>query len=147
MLKNNNYQGFTLLEYLVALLVFSCICGLFSGFVQQTTRSSKQVMNTEGKQWQIFLIQLENELAGLELQQISSKELLLLNRRNQHKILIQFKGDKVIKRDNGGYQPLLTGLSEASFQQQDHKISIQATFENQQVYLGAWVIPSELANE
>jgi competence protein ComGF len=147
LLKNKKMKGFTLLECLVALAVFSCVCNLFSLCIRQADKSSKQVLQKEEKLWQVFLIQLENEVSGLTLQQVEATEMVFLKKSNNHTVIIQFKNGKIIKRDNGGYQPLLIGLNSAQFKKEKHAVELVAQFHNQTSFQGRWVIPVEEPNE
>lgn len=124
------YNGFTLLESLLALFLFSVICLLASGYIRNAQVISKHLQNASEKEWHIFLIQLENELEECTLVSVMPNQLLFFDKKNQYEVLIEFKQKKLIKSANGGYQPLLTQVETAVFIQNEDKIALQVCFEN-----------------
>ncbi|MBP1045219.1 ComGF family competence protein [Enterococcus sp. BWM-S5] len=128
--RNNSYAGFTLLECLLALFLFSVICLLGYGYIKNAQIIGRQLQNTSEKEWHIFLIQLENEIRGYDLVSVHSDYLTLYDTEKEYAVLIEMKQNKIIKSANGGYQPLLTRVEAATFRQEEGGIVLQLSFEN-----------------
>jgi len=142
-LKNKSLNGFTLLECLLALFVLSCSCSLFSLCIRQGEKSNQQLLKKEAKLWQLFLIQLENESEDLILQKVSATEITCLKQKNHHQVIFQLNQDKIVKRENGGYQPLLTGIRQAVFKAVDQVVEITVTFPKGARFTARWQLSKE----
>ncbi|WP_321385550.1 competence type IV pilus minor pilin ComGF [uncultured Enterococcus sp.] len=130
--KRSRFIGFTLLECLLSLFLFSVICLLGSGYIKNVQVLSRHLQNTSEKEWHIFLIQLENELEGCEFVSVESDSLTFYDSIREYTVRIEHKKQKIIKTANGGYQPMLTKVDSAVFKQTDRKIELQLHFEDGQ---------------
>ncbi|GGC87054.1 competence type IV pilus minor pilin ComGF [Enterococcus wangshanyuanii] len=138
--KNKNYAGFTLIECLLALFLLSIICLLFSAVIKNAKVVSEVLKSEKEKEWHIFVIQLENELAGCQFKEIQGNKMIYENPKKERNILIEYKLGKIIKVDNGGYQPLLIDVREVDFKKEDDFVVIRAVFKNEQQYSARWSI-------
>lgn len=143
----SRYDGFTLLECLFALFILSTICLLFTAVVKNVAVVTKQLENETDKAWQIFLIQLENELKNCQYESTQENKIILKNNKNGKVVWVEFKLGKIVKVENGGYQPLLTKVADAKFIQENNSVKISVTFENQLTTEAKWIITPELKHE
>lgn len=142
-----DYKAFTLIECLLSLIILSFLCLLFSALIKNIIVTTKYMKNTEEKEWQIFLIQLENELKDCTYEYTTDKKIVLTNNKNQHSVWIENKLEKVVKVDNGGFQPLLVNVKEAIFNDKGNYVSIKVTFTNNRFYVGKWIIGKDRLDE
>lgn len=133
-------RGFTLIECLLSLFVLSIICLLLSSVLTNTQIVVEKLKNTSDKEWQIFLIQLENELKNCEYIATDKNRFIFINKKNGKNVWIEFKLGKIVKVENGGYQPLLTQINNAVFSEQKEYIELNITFENDLQMIAKWAI-------
>ena len=119
-----------MLECLLGLLLFTFICLLASGYLTYAHQISQHLRNASEKEWQVFLVQLDRELEGLEIVTVEPNYLQLFDRAKAYSVLIEFKYNKIVRTANGGYQPLLTRVSQATFRRQNDGVVIDVLFEN-----------------
>lgn len=146
-LIKSRYNGFTLLECLLGLFILSTICLLFTAVVKNAAIVTKKLENETDKAWQIFLIQLENELKNCQYERTQETKIILKNNKNAKSVWIEFKLGKIVKVENGGYQPLLTRVAAANFKEENNSVKLSITFENQQTTEARWMITPELKHE
>lgn len=140
-------KGFTLLESLIALLLLSLICLLFFSVLRNAKSTIGQLETSEEKSWHIFLIQLENELENGQFEAVLPNKIILKTKQNNHSLRIESKLGKIVKVENGGYQPMLTKVKEANFENKIDSIEMTILFENNQKFTGSWLITKEHLNE
>lgn len=145
--KISNYRAFTLLECLLSLMILSFLCLLFSAMINNIAVTSKYMKKTEEKEWQIFLIQLENELKDCSYEFTTENKIVLKNNKNNHSVWIENKLGKIVKVDNGGFQPLLINVKKAKFFDKKNYVSIEVIFTNNRSYFGKWIIRKEHLDE
>ena len=145
--KISNYRAFTLLECLLSLMILSFLCLLFSAMINNIAVTSKYMKKTEEKEWQIFLIQLENELKDCSYEFTTENKIVLKNNKNNHSVWIENKLGKIVKVDNGGFQPLLINVKKAKFFDKKNYVSIEVIFTNNRSYFGKWIIGKEHLDE
>ncbi|WP_348920598.1 competence type IV pilus minor pilin ComGF [Enterococcus rotai] len=148
--KNNRqhkFSGFTLIECLLALLVLSIICLLFSASIKNAVVVTSRLKSEREKEWQIFMIQLENEVKSCHYEKTQSNKIILTNTKNNKKVWIEHKLGKIVKVDNGGYQPLLTEVKQAIFKEEGKYVMIEVTFENDVCVAAKWIIAGNHKHE
>lgn len=141
--KKTNLKGFTLLESLVALMMLSLIFLLFFSVLENSKAIIKQLETSEEKAWHIFLIQLENELEGCFIEEVYSNKIGLKKKQTKHLVWIENKLGKIVKVENGGYQPMLIKVKEASFDKKMASVEMTVLFENNQKFVGRWSLIKE----
>lgn len=99
------------------------------------------------KEWHIFLIQLENELKNCHYEKTQTNKIIFRNKKSKHAVWIEYKLGKIVKVENGGYQPLLTEVKQANFIKEGETIVIKVTFENNSDQTAKWLISQEHKNE
>lgn len=141
------FSGFTLMESLLALVVLSVICMLFSASIKNATVVTTQLKSEREKEWHIFVIQLENELKNCYYKKTEASKIILINRKNDKHVWIEHKLGKIIKVENGGYQPLLTEVKQAEFTEENSVVMLKAKFEDGMIMSAKWVITVEQEDE
>ncbi|MGX6978829.1 competence type IV pilus minor pilin ComGF [Vagococcus elongatus] len=121
-MNKQNYQGFTLLEALVALLVLLLTCSFFVGLI----RGTQQLIHDDGAQnhmeWHLFLNQLTHELTNLTLVEVGEDYLKLIEKGPKNEIYrttieLYYRRQMIRKSTNGGHQPLLLHVRKAKFKE------------------------------
>lgn len=139
----NSFLGFTLLECLLALFLLSIICLLFSASVKNVAIVTNHIKSDRQKEWHIFVIQLENELKNCRYENTQANKMILRNKKNNKPVWIEHKLGKIVKIENGGYHPLLIGIRQANFIEEEKAIVIKVTFENNLSVTAKWIITQE----
>ena len=134
------HKGFTLIECLLSLMILSSLLLLFSALINNIAVTTRYLKYTEEKEWQIFLIQIENELTDCTYESTTSNKITLKNKKNNHTVLIENKLQKIVKVDNGGFHPLLINIKQALFSDKGNYIKMEVTFMNNRSYSGKWII-------
>lgn len=145
--QESKYFGFTLIECLLAMFVLSIICLLFSAIIKNAAVTTNYLQNEKEKIWQIFLIQVENELQNCHYEKTETNQIRLRNKKNNHVVSIEFKLGKIVKVENGGYQPLLIGVEQVVFKEENKAVEIYVKFENQVNVQGKWIVTREHEDE
>ncbi|WP_433743116.1 competence type IV pilus minor pilin ComGF [Falsibacillus pallidus] len=121
-----NEKGFTLVESLVVLLIFTIICSflplIFSAF--QSFRSFDPGIDYE---WQLFLIQLRNE--AHEAERVSESEGKIIMQTTQGEVLYE-KYQTVIRRrvNQLGHEIVLQDIQSAELKLDSSQILISIQF-------------------
>lgn len=134
-------EGFTLLESLVALLMLSGILLLLSGLIQHAHKMEQSLSGYHQLEWEIFLLQLDNELAEVEYKGASSREIWTKVKTKDGVVDLVIKKDqhRIIKKQSGGYQPLLTGVARFTCQEKNHGVDFVVTFTDGKQKEGTWI--------
>lgn len=141
--KKDHFNGFTLLEAIFALFIICGICLLFSTMIQQADRMIQRLDSREEKEWQIFLIQMNQEVMPYQFQMISDNKLIFLDPTDNHVVTIEQSSQVIRKNDRHGYQPLLTEVKSVSFTRVKEQVVISVTFRNGIQKEGRWLIHQE----
>lgn len=91
-----------------------------------------------------FLFQLERELSTCVYLSVSENTLYLRSSQN-NSVTIDRINRVLRKRDNNGYQPLLTEVADVSFEKIGAAIRFTVSFENGDQKIGQWKIHSQEA--
>ncbi|OJG27527.1 prepilin-type N-terminal cleavage/methylation domain-containing protein [Enterococcus caccae] len=126
-----------------ALLLLSIICMLFSATIKNATVVTTQLKSEREKEWQIFVIQIENEMKNSSYEKTQPNKIILRNKQNNKSVWIEFKLGKIVKVENGGYHPLLMEVKEANFREDGNCVMIEVIFENDLAVTMKWIIPKE----
>ncbi|WP_291290815.1 competence type IV pilus minor pilin ComGF [Enterococcus sp.] len=132
-------KGFTLVECLLSLVILGVSLLLINGIIRQLPQANQQLFARKDQEWHIFLIQLERELQTCTYVSVSPYTLFLKSDKENVVTIDRING-KVRKRDNNGYQPLLTEVSLIYFEKVDTAIQFTVTFENGEIKIGQWQI-------
>lgn len=142
-MKNN---AFTLIECLVALLVMSLfLTGTLTAF-RQSKEVSQSVYGRNRQEWYIFLVQLDNKMAEGKFSKVTDTK-LYYNKENETTggefegyIELSRQNKEIVIREKGGYEPILTEVSQLKFRQNAHYILFTVIFLNGEKRDGKWVI-------
>lgn len=137
-------KGFTLLECLLSLWVLAIFLLLISGIVKHLAPVNQQIMARKDQEWHVFLFQLERELSTCVYLSVSENTLYLRSSQN-NSVTIDRINRVLRKRDNNGYQPLLTEVADVSFEKIGAAIRFTVSFENGDQKIGQWKIHSQEA--
>lgn len=134
-------RGFTLLESLVALLMLSGLLLLFSGLLRHIDKMEQSLSDYHQLEWEIFLVQLDNELADVSYVATNQREIVTKVIESEKTVDLIIKKDKqrIVKKQNGGYQPLLTGVREFVCQEKDQGVDFVVTFTDGKKRKGTWI--------
>lgn len=129
-------SAFTLLESLVAIMMLSGILLLLSGLIQHAHKMEQALSGYHQLEWEVFLLQLDNELNDVEYIETTSQEILTKSSEGKA-ITIRKYQQQIIK--SVGYQPLLTGVSKFVCQEKNHGVDFVVTFTDGKQKEGTWI--------
>lgn len=148
--KRSKHQGFTLVECLVALLVLSGMLITFSLLIQAGKQLVHTMENNRKKEFEIFLLQLENEAANWEFVELKNNALNFLTietdeTKKPTAVKVLWRNGRVDKTP--GTQPLLTEVQTFKAKQQDNTIEIEVVFIDQKTCKGKYILPRTTKTE
>lgn len=134
-------SGFTLLECLVALLMLSGVLLLFSSLIQHAHKMEQSLSGYHQLEWEIFLLQLDNEMENVKYKQSSRGEIVGETESGGRTVtvVINTVNKKIVKHQSGGYQPLLTGVKEFVCQENNQGVDFCVTFTDGKQKSGTWI--------
>lgn len=134
-------SGFTLLECLIALLMLSGVLLLFSGLLQHAHKMDQALIGYHQLEWEIFLLQLDNEMENVNYKQSSRYEIVgeTESKGRIVPVVINTVNKKIVKHQSGGYQPLLTGVKEFVCQENNQGVDFRITFTDGKQKSGTWI--------
>lgn len=134
-------KGFTLLESLVALLMLSGILLLLSGLIQHAHKMEQALSGYHQLEWEIFLLQLDNELHEVKYIGTSQTEISteIESKGKMVPLVIKKVNSRIIKRQSGGNQPLLMGVNQFVCQEKNNGVDFVVTFTDGRKKEGTWI--------
>ncbi|MGP5428722.1 competence type IV pilus minor pilin ComGF [Enterococcus malodoratus] len=134
-------KGFTLLESLVALLMLSGILLLLSGLIQHAHKMEQALSGYHQLEWEIFLLQLDNELHEVKYIGTSQTEISteIESKGKMVPLVIKKVNNRIIKRQSGGNQPLLMGVNQFVCQEKNNGVDFVVTFTDGRKKEGTWI--------
>ncbi|MGO3603162.1 MAG: competence type IV pilus minor pilin ComGF [Enterococcus malodoratus] len=134
-------KGFTLLESLVALLMLSGILLLLSGLIQHAHKMEQALSGYHQLEWEIFLLQLDNELHEVKYIGTSQTEISteIESKGKMVPLVIKKVNNRIIKRQSGGNQPLLMGVNQFVCQEKNNGVDFVVTFTDGKKKEGTWI--------
>lgn len=134
-------SGFTLLECLVALLMLSGVLLLFSSLIQHAHKMEQSLSGYHQLEWEIFLLQLDNEMENVKYKQSSRGEIVgeTESEGRTVTVVINTVNKKIVKHQSGGYHPLLTGVKEFVCQENNQGVDFRVTFTDGKQKSGTWI--------
>lgn len=134
-------KGFTLLESLVALLMLSGILLLLSGLIQHAHKMEQALSGYHQLEWEIFLLQLDNELHEVKYIGTSQTEISteIESKGKMVPLVIKKVNNRIIKRQSGGNQPLLMGVNQFVCQEKNNGVDFVVTFTDGKKKKGTWI--------
>ncbi|BCA84790.1 competence protein ComGF [Enterococcus saigonensis] len=134
-------RGVTLLECLVALLIFNMCLLLISGLLLKTIRLKEVLIQREEQEFATFMLQLENELQDTTL--VSCTAAVLKCKNSLGQIIAIEKGNNMIRKrvDKAGHQPLLMDVYHLHFSKDfaTKSVMLKVFFQSGRVCYGKWV--------
>ncbi|BBM19049.1 hypothetical protein G15_2720 [Enterococcus avium] len=134
-------KGFTLLESLVALLMLSGILLLLSGLIQHAHKMEQALSGYHQLEWEVFLLQLDNELHEVKYIGTSQTEISteIESKGKMVPLVIKKVNNRIIKRQSGGNQPLLMGVNQFVCQEKNNGVDFVVTFTDGKKKEGTWI--------
>lgn len=142
MKENKRGTGFTLMECLLALLVLSYMLLIFSFLTKIIEETQCEMKLNSRKEFEVFLLQLEQETQGYELEAVIDNK-IFLKRNSSVQIQIKQVGTRIDKKDSGGTQPLLTQINRFKAKHRNHAVEIEVTFNDGKTFQGKWIESNE----
>lgn len=150
-----NHKGFTLIEAVTALFVFTLCFSLFSIAVKQlhTVRNAQQ--SDRQLEWHLFLNQFEYDIKNFQLFEVTTSKAaftqLVKGAESPEKITYRRDMQKLVRQvGSQGHQPMLMKLRKLTFQLKGSFLVIQAEFMNGEKYQSQIDLTTqmkEIANE
>lgn len=134
-----NNKGFTLLESIIALLVFALCFSLFSLAVKQVQSIHNVQQSDRQLEWHLFLNQFEFDLKENKLEKVT-KEQVVFNQYIEktegiERVSYKRNSQKLIRQvSSQGYQPMLMKLRTLNFTLNGKFLVIQVEFMNGEIY-------------
>ena len=134
-----NNKGFTLLESIIALLVFALCFSLFSLAVKQVQSIHNVQQSDRQLEWHLFLNQFEFDLKENKLEEVT-KEQVVFNQyiektAGTERVSYKRNSQKLIRQvSSQGYQPMLMKLRTLNFTLNGNFLVIQVEFMNGEIY-------------
>ncbi|MHC5374053.1 competence type IV pilus minor pilin ComGF [Enterococcus sp. LJL120] len=144
--ENFNSKGFTLLECLIALLIISGICWLFSLLVGVSQGVSQQFPTNHQQEFYTFLFQLEQEAAPLQTLTVSNHQLSFSDPLpgkydKDPSFTISYRNERIDKtKKNQGTQPLLTSVKQLTMTVLEGEIEFKVLFQDGKESQGSYVL-------
>lgn len=113
---------------------------LATGVIAQSQRINEHLSRRTHQEFEVFILQLENELQGREYLNCTDHE-IILRAPSGASTFINIRNHIIRKVENNGYQPLLTQVEKVYFQEIEQRVLIRVTFLNGEVYEGYWILP------
>lgn len=135
MKKYLNHDGFTLVEMMFAVGLFSLLAVFMaSGLVFMNSVSHKDSHSMETREWNIFIRQLDHELQHSEVINMYFPKVLAF--QNVDGLVTYEKYQSLIRRrvNNAGHEVLLLNVKDFSLEQQLNQIKIIVTASNGEIY-------------
>lgn len=109
----------------------------FNLLIQQTIQVSEFLQRKDQKEWLIFLAQLEEELKSSHNVSVKNQQLHYTIEDKQY-IIERYQAMIRKRRTSGGYQPMLTSITELQLLEKEHTISFYVHFENGEDGYAIW---------
>ncbi|HPR81466.1 MAG TPA: competence type IV pilus minor pilin ComGF [Enterococcus sp.] len=138
------YKGFTLVECLLALLVFSLCLLLVPRMIIQSKHMNEVVLGRHEQEWHVFLLQFEQKLSEGEFVKAQGSKVFfnkpraVENKVYECRIEYNAKNQEIVIRDDGGYEPILTSVENVTFIQYPYSVTFEITFNNGEKRDGKW---------
>jgi competence protein ComGF len=127
-----NSNGFTLIESLIVLMVFSACAASMPLLYEGADRIIKAAKAEKNIEWELFIIQLRNEMHMSSNWHLSETKLTYSTTGSNDVIVsISQYRDKIRRQVQGqGHEVLLQNVKTASFSSKGGKVYIHVTFSN-----------------
>lgn len=134
-----NRKGFTLIEAVTALFVFTICFSLFSIAVKQLQEVTQAQQSDRQLEWHLFLNQFETDIQHFKLDNVTSSKATFIQLVNgvesPEKVTYSRELQRLLRQVGGkGYQPMLMKLRTLTFQLKGTFLVIQAEFINGEKY-------------
>lgn len=130
-------EGFTLIETLMSLFVFSLIMHSLTLAILNYQRVDQFIRDDYTPEWHQFLLLLEHELARYELVNVSPQQLTVSDQTQRFQII--HHNHKIYKTP--GHHPYLFNVKRWQLSYQEPFLWITLEFNNQQHFSGQLLIP------
>ncbi|MER2110338.1 MAG: competence type IV pilus minor pilin ComGF [Desemzia incerta] len=132
-------KGFTLIEAVAALFIFTLCLSLFSIAAKQLNAVQEMQVSDRQLEWHLFLNQFEFDLKENQLKEVKSEKVTFnqsIPKTDQVEVVsYERRLQKLLRKvGNEGYQPMLMELRTLSFQLDQTFLIIKVEFLNGETY-------------
>lgn len=125
-----NKNGFTLLEALFQLVIFSLFAQLIILFILFIHQQNTSILSDDIVDWEIFVRDLQQYLVQVDEIQVDYHSVNIIYKGREH-IKINKSGDVLwLQINDKGYVPMLIGVHIAEFSVTNDYLSIKVEFTN-----------------
>jgi competence protein ComGF len=127
-----NSNGFTLIESLIVLMVFSACAASMPLLYEGSDRTIQAAKAEKNIEWELFIIQLRNEMQMSQNWNLSEAK-LAYSAAGSNDVIVSISQyrDKIRRQVQGqGHEVLLQNVKTASFSSKGGKVYIHVTFSN-----------------
>lgn len=134
-----NPKGFTLIEAVAALFIFTLCLSLFSVAAKQLSSIQDAQLSDRQLEWHLFLNQFEFDLKENQLKEVQSEKITfnqpVPKKDGVELVSYERRLQKLLRKvGNEGYQPMLMELKTASFHLNQSFLTIKVEFINGESY-------------
>ncbi|WP_197076552.1 competence type IV pilus minor pilin ComGF [Domibacillus indicus] len=128
----SNNKGFTMLEMLIALTVFTTCAFSVPLLYDSASRIIKDSKAEKMMEWELFIIQLRNDMQSSQNWQLSGPQIQYSAAGpNDSVVSISRYNDKIRRQINGkGHEVMLQDVKSASFSMEGGNVYLSVTFSN-----------------
>ncbi|MBS4199655.1 ComGF family competence protein [Bacillus sp. FJAT-49732] len=139
----NDQKGFTLLDSIFCMLILTIIMSLMPLLFHSFAVIDRTIKVDEDFEWNLFLIQLRNELEDAEKVYVNTHPNRILIEKNLM-IIYETHGNRIRRTVNEkGHEIVLQHVSSVSFTKIDHMLLVNVSFTNGVKEEARFIIPAE----
>nr|WP_306298133.1 competence type IV pilus minor pilin ComGF [Vagococcus fluvialis] len=125
--KEIDYQGFTLIECLISLVVLMGLLLFLQPFLVTLTRIENHLKKNDYLELQIGKIQMEKEMMSTSFIKVDENK-IYYNGKDRETIIFEQYNQMIRKTSSiHGHQPIITGIKEVLFTDEDGWIRMEVT--------------------
>lgn len=131
MLRNKKilitYQGFTLAECLISLVVLMGLLLFLKPFLSMITQVDNHITKDNYLELLIGKIQIESEIKEMTFQKIENNKLYYLSEDDEKIVFEQYKNMIRKTNDSKGHQPIVMGVDIVVFSEEEGLVKMEVT--------------------
>ncbi len=126
-----NKSGFTLIETLLSLFIFSILSLIIISVIRMNISIAKHHNYTSD--FYVFIDNLESNKLNFEVSDVSSNDLELISNHKKYNLSKYKSMLRFTNENNQGYLPMLDNVVSVQFSNYQNKMLIRVIFDNHQV--------------
>lgn len=145
LINSVNEKGYTLLESLFQLLIFSIFAQLFVMFFFWKGMMEEQYFNSSTTEWELFSLEFQELLMDIHQLSVSSgKNSVRITKGDEVHVVEQYHSLIRRTKKEGGHVPMLTGIRNVSFQRNEHFIMATVTMQSGKIFEKDFIIHDQI---